>query len=98
MVHITRLGAWMSVLPSTFNGIELGSQEWRDFLFLCYIIIKPELPDRCNGCGASFSILSSLNCKKGGLITLHQNEICDGFTYFVSKAFTTTHVHGYPKI
>ena len=31
-IHMT--GAWLSVLPSTVNGTELGDQEWRDFLFL----------------------------------------------------------------
>ena len=29
MVCITQTGAWLSVLPSTGNGTELGAQEWR---------------------------------------------------------------------
>ena len=30
MGHIMQTGAWLSVLPSTVNGTELGAQEWRD--------------------------------------------------------------------
>ena len=41
--RIQRLGAWLSVLPSTVNGTELGSQEWRDSLFLSYGINPPDL-------------------------------------------------------
>ena len=32
----TKTGAWMTVQPSTINGMELGAQEWRDALFLRY--------------------------------------------------------------
>ena len=41
MGRITRTGSWMTVLPSTINGTELGVQEWRYFLFLCYSINTP---------------------------------------------------------
>ena len=41
MGRITRTGAWMSVLPYTVNGTELGAQEWMDSLFLCYGIKPP---------------------------------------------------------
>ena len=41
MGHIMRMRACMSVLPSTVNGMELGLQEWRDSLFLRYLIVPP---------------------------------------------------------
>ena len=78
MGRITRMGLWLSVLPSTANGTELGAQEWRDSLFMRYGIEPPNLPDHCNRCGAAFSICHTLDCKKGGLITEIQNEIRDG--------------------
>ena len=34
MVRIMRKGAWLSMIPSTVNGTDLGAQEWRDPLFL----------------------------------------------------------------
>ena len=32
--RLQQTGAWLSVLPSTINGTELGAQEWRYSLFL----------------------------------------------------------------
>ena len=61
--------AWLSVLPSTVNGAELGVQEWRDSLFVGYGIEPPDLPSYCDGYGAAFSICHALDFKKGGLIT-----------------------------
>ena len=40
-------GAWLTVLPSTVKGTELGAQEWRDALFLRYGLEPPELPYHC---------------------------------------------------
>ena len=39
--RITWKGVWLSVLPSTVNGTELGEQLWGDSLFLCYGIDPP---------------------------------------------------------
>ena len=54
--------------------------------------------DHCNVCGASFSICQALDCNKGGLITAHHNELCDGVVNLVRKAFTSTHVCDDPRI
>ena len=40
----TKTGAWIIVFTYTVNGTELGDQEWRDALFLCYGIDPPDLP------------------------------------------------------
>ena len=61
---ITRTGAWMSVIPFTINGTELGSQECRYSLFLRYDIDLPKLPDHCDGCGAEFDTCHALDCKQ----------------------------------
>ena len=42
--------AWITVLPSTVNRTELGSQEWRDALFLLYGLDPPDLPKYCDRC------------------------------------------------
>ena len=44
----TNTGLWLTVLPFTVNGTELGDQEWHDVLFLRYIIDLPYLPPNCD--------------------------------------------------
>ena len=91
-------GAWLTVQPSTVNGTELGSQEWRDALILRYGINPPDLPTHCDGCQSKFSISHALDCKKGGLVTAHQNELRDGVVDLVGKAFTPSHMRDNPLI
>ena len=62
--RIQHTGEWLSVLPTTVTGKELGLQELRDSLFLHYGIDTPDFPSHCNGCGAAFSICHALDCKK----------------------------------
>ena len=73
-----KTGAWLTVLPSTVNGTELGAQEWRDDLFLRYGLEPPDLPKYCDGCHARFLTSHSLDCKKKGLVTARHNELRDG--------------------
>ena len=54
--RIQRTWAWLSVLPPTINGMELGEQEWRDYLFLLYIINTHDLQSHCDGFGEALSI------------------------------------------
>ena len=56
MGWIMRMGAWLLVLPSIANRMELGTQELRYSLFLRYGITPPDLQDHCRGCGAAFDI------------------------------------------
>ena len=98
MELITRIGAWLLVLPSTKNGTEIGVQEWRNPIFLRYDINPPDLPDYCNECGVEFPICYSLNCKKGGLTTECYNKLRNGFSDLTSKAFTPPHVCDDSKI
>ena len=86
------------MIPLTDNGKELGVQEWRDSLFLHYVIEPPDLTSNCDGCGAAFTICHDLECKKGGLIMEHQHNIRDGVTDLAGKAFTPAHVCDDTKI
>ena len=98
MGRIMQTGAWMSVLPSTVNGTELGAQEWRYSLFLRYGINPPDFPNHCDGCDVAFDTCYTLNCKKGGLVTARHNELRDGFANLARKSVTPMHVRDYPKI
>ena len=84
--------------PSTVNGKELGAQEWRDALFLRYVLEPSDLPTHCDICNAKFRISHTLDCKMGGLITAHHNNLCDGIVDLVGKAFTPSHVRNNPLI
>ena len=98
MGRIMWTGAWLSVLPSTIIGMELGVQEWRYSLFLCYGINPPDLSEHCNECGVVFDICNDLDCKKIGLITACHNYPPDGVADLVNKVFTPTHMHDNTKI
>ena len=36
-----------------------------------------KIPTHCDGCGNEFSFQHALDCKKGGLVTQHHNEVRD---------------------
>ena len=91
MRRAAKTGAWLTVLPSTVNGKELGDQEWRDALFLRYGLDPPDLHTHCDECEARFTISHALDCKKGGLVTACHNELRDRVTDLAGKAFTTSH-------
>ena len=75
--YITRMGEWLSVLPSTVNVMELRAQEWRYSFFLRYSIDPTNLPEPCDGYGVAFDICHTIYCKKGGLITANHKELRD---------------------
>ena len=80
-------GGWLYVLPSAVNGTELLAQEFHDRVLLRYARSPPDLPSQCDGCNAVFSIRHALECKEGGLVIIHYNEIQDGLVDLASKAF-----------
>ena len=57
-----KTGAWLTVLPSTVNGTELGAQEWCDALFLRYGLDPTDLPTHCDWCEARFTISHAIDC------------------------------------
>ena len=80
------------------NGTELGSQDWRDALFLWYGLEPPDLPTHCDGCNAKFKISHALDCNRGGLFTERNNELCDGVADLAGKSFTPSNVCNKPLI
>ena len=75
---VTKTGAWLMVQLSTVNWTGLGAQEWQDTLLLIYGLNPPDLLKFWNSCNSALSIFRDIDCNKGGLITAHHNEICDG--------------------
>ena len=95
---MAKTGTWLTVLPSTVNGTELGDQELRDALFLRYGLEPPDLPKYCDGCQAKLSISQALDYKKGGLVTVRHKDLRDGAADMDGKAFTPSHVRDNPLI
>ena len=98
MRRAAKTGSWLTVLPSTVNGKELGSQEWRDALFLRYGLEPSDLPKYSDGCEALFTISHAHYRKKGGLVTARHNKLRDGVADLAGKAFTPSHVRDDPSI
>jgi hypothetical protein len=84
--------------PSTLNGTELSVQEFGDTLLLHHVQIPGDLPSHCDGCGVKFGVRHTLECKRGGLISLQHNEINDELCNLTSKAVAPSAVHVEPMI
>eukprot|EP00957_Ditylum_brightwellii_P003721 282527-Ditylum_brightwellii.AAC.1 len=63
-----RTGAWLTVIPNHMNSTALLAEEFWDNLRLRYAMQPVQLPKRCDGCGAKFSVEHGLTCSKGGLV------------------------------
>ncbi|KAL7516855.1 hypothetical protein ACHAWF_000086, partial [Thalassiosira exigua] len=57
--------AWLTVMPHKLHGALLSTGEWHDNAHIWYGIRPSVLCDRCDGCGAPFSVEHGLSCKKG---------------------------------
>jgi hypothetical protein len=91
-------GAWLTVLPSTINGMELSAQEFRDKLLIRYACQPPDLLETCDGCGHTNSVGHALDCKTGSLIIQRHNEITNEFADLCGKVLTPPAVHDEPSI
>ena len=58
-------GAWLTVMPSRRYDSILSREEFQDNVRLRFGLRPLGLCDRCDGCGAAFSVEHALNCKKG---------------------------------
>ena len=64
----------------------LSSHEFRDAITLRYKLIPKGLTSMCDGCSENFDLCPALNCKKGGLVSAHHNELRDMNSDFCSMA------------
>ena len=96
--RIGSTGAWLTAMPDCFNGTLLSCEEMRDNLRLRYGMRPLGLQDRCDGCGKGFSIEHGLNCKKGGLVGIHHNDVRDEAGGLLETCFAKTYVSYEPPI
>ena len=81
------IGAWLSVFPCAKQKAVLSPREFRDGLCMRYQLPLQHLHDRCDGCGAHFSLDHGLNCPKGGNVIEQHNEIRDMVGQLASMAY-----------
>eukprot|EP00957_Ditylum_brightwellii_P118268 9020384-Ditylum_brightwellii.AAC.1 len=71
------LNQWLLVVPCTANSMVLNKQAFHNQVLMRDVITPKDLPKVCNGCGKKHSLQHALQCKKGGLIGGHHNEVQD---------------------
>jgi hypothetical protein len=89
---------WLSIFPSTINGMELSAQEFHDALSMRYGDTPSDLPASCDGCQACFTLQHALDCKKGGLVIFCHNEIQDKLVHMAGKAMTPSAICDEPLV
>eukprot|EP00978_Attheya_sp_CCMP212_P034103 scaffold141308_cov53-Attheya_sp.AAC.1 len=71
----------------------LSSDEFRDGLAIRYGYELLNLPEKCDGCGAKFSVGHALvQCKTGGLVNMRHNMVKDELSYLSDIATSSNAV------
>ena len=68
-------GRWLSTPGTSIGGTILGNQEWEDVIRICSGLLPNNLPSKCAGCHAKFTIGHALSCKFGGHIHRRHDDI-----------------------
>ena len=68
--------AWLNALPVDEHGFCLSKRAFRDALGLQYGWPISNVTSKC-AYGTNFSVDHAMICHRGGIPTLHHNEICD---------------------
>ena len=68
--------AWLTALPLKSLGYSLNKREFRDAIRIRYGWEIPDLPKTCV-CGTRNNIEHTLDCKRGGYVSLRHNDLRD---------------------
>ncbi len=91
-------GAWLSVIPNRFDGMELTREEFQDNLAIRYGLRPRGLPERCDGCNEPFTVEHGISCKKGGLVGQRHDDVCKELAHLCSMALTPSRISSKPEI
>ena len=70
------LSAWLTMPPLAKDNFDLSPREFQDGLAMRYMKPLQELPPKCDGCRALFTVGHALDCRKGLVVQRH-TEVCD---------------------
>ena len=87
--------SWLSALPLKWAGYTLNRQEFRDAVCLRYGLAIRHVPCYC-ACGAENSLHHTLNCKKGGYVTMRHNALRDTEASFLEDCARDVNIE--PKL
>ena len=71
--------SWVTATPLYDHGTVLHKGDFVDAVYMRYGWTMPDLPIKCGGCQAAFTLQHALDCKVGGFRTIQHNEIRDVF-------------------
>jgi hypothetical protein len=91
-------GLWLSTIPNHINGNILGCDEFADATRLRYQKVPHNLPDKCDGCGSTFSVGHAHQCKTGGLIIRRHDEINCELASLTAMALKESAIRAEPEI
>ena len=91
-------GRWLTAMPDSLNGTELCRDEFRDNLRLRYNLQPKHLCERCDGCGAKFTVGHALDCKCGGLVMIRHNDVTHAWGGMMKSALGNAAVTYEPLI
>ena len=91
-------GTWLAATPTFACGTILSPVEFRDELRDRYGLDLLNVPAKCDGCNANFSVSHALGCKVGGLVSSRHNEGRDALVCFASAGFMPSNVRDEPLI
>ena len=70
-------GAWLTVVPDLMNWTTLSTEDFRDNLRIRFGLQPQGLRQTCDGYGGKLTVDHALKFKKGGLVTIHHNDVAD---------------------
>ena len=76
--------SWLSVVPTKQSGFLLNKQEFRDAICLRYGFPIRHTPTYC-ACGVMNDLNHTLNCKKGGYVSMRHNALRDTEAYLLKE-------------
>jgi hypothetical protein len=76
----------------------LSRDEFRDNLRMRFGLTPKNLPQRCDGCGAKFSVEHAMQCKNGGLVSVRHDGGRDEWADLLCDALTPGAVSTEPSI
>ena len=75
---------WLTILPMKRLGFNLSISGFWDAVRLRYGRPLKRLPSNC-GCSKPYNVQHAISCKKGGFVTLRQNELKDNIAEMLEE-------------